>query len=61
MHENFHYKYLRAICYRISGKFKEASDDYMSINKVFAIEEGKKICSQIFAMIIMPNEEDRKK
>ena len=52
--DKFYFRYLRCLCYRMMGKFEKSKKDYGQIQVNFAIQEGKQICKQIFAMVIMP-------
>ena len=56
----YYFRYLRAICYRVSGEYKSAEKDYVAVKRHFDIQEGTQYCRRIFAMIIMPNERDRR-
>ena len=60
MMHKYYFRYLRAICYRVSGEYKKAEADYVAVKKHFDIQEGTQYCHKIFAMIIMPNERDRR-
>lgn len=59
--QNFHYRYLRSICHRITGDFEKSRKDYVDIYEAFRINEGKLISKNIFGMIMMPMEKNRKK
>jgi hypothetical protein len=49
------------VCYRVIGDFENSKKDYIDIIKAFEITEGKIISKNIFGMIMMPLEKNRKK
>lgn len=59
--ENYQYRYVRSMCYRTVGEFEKAKQDYVHIVKAFEINEGTLISKNIFGMIMMPMEQNRKK
>lgn len=59
--DNFRFRYLRSVCYRVIGDFENSKKDYIDIIKAFEITEGKIISKNIFGMIMMPLEKNRKK
>jgi len=55
----YYFRYLRALCHRVLGNFSGSERDYTGITDAFRVQEGKQICRNIFAMIIIPFEENR--
>ena len=55
-----YFRYLRALCNKALLKFYESQQDYCAINKAFEISEGKAFSRQIFAMVMMPLQANRK-
>ena len=49
------------MCHRVSGDFEKSKQDYVDIITAFRINEGKLISKNIFGMIMMPMEKNRKK
>lgn len=56
-----YFRYLRSLCYRVQQDFKRSQKDYRDILRAFEIHEGAKFAKNIFAMILMPMETNRKK
>lgn len=53
---NAHYRYFRALCFKVCGNTCKSSRDYTNILKQFEIQEGKKMSKHIFAMLVLPLE-----
>ena len=49
-------KYIRAICWRQLGNFEKSYENYQCLQKVIRIMDGKRICNNIFGMLMMPLE-----
>jgi hypothetical protein len=49
------------MCHRVVGDFEKSKQDYVDIIQAFRINEGKLISKNIFGMIMMPMEKNRKK
>lgn len=57
----FYFRYLRALCHRVLKNYEESERDYVNIIEAFKEQEGQQICRNIFAMIIIPFEENRRR
>lgn len=55
-----YFRYLRALCHKALLNYDESQRDYNAINRAFEISEGRNFSKQIFAMIIMPLQVNRK-
>lgn len=59
-YRKLYYRYLRALCNKALLNFEDSQRDYCAINKAFEISEGKSFSKQIFAMVMMPLQANRK-
>jgi hypothetical protein len=55
-----YFRYLRALCHKALGNYKESQRDYEALIKVFQMNEGKHFSKQIFSMVMIPLQVNRK-
>lgn len=56
----FYFRYLRALSHRVLGNHLESERDYAYIVEAFKEQEGRQICRNIFSMVIIPFEDNRR-
>lgn len=57
----FYFRYLRSLCHRVLGNYQDSERDYTDIVEAFKEQEGRLICRNIFSMVIIPYEDNRRK
>ena len=60
-YHKIYFRYLRALCNKTVMDFQKAQKDYCDIQRAFEIQEGRLISLNIFGMVMMPLELNRKK
>ena len=60
-YDYFYFRYLRALSHRVLGNYRDSERDYTDIVESFKEQEGLQICRNIFSMVIIPFEDNRRR